>query len=644
MLMRIAAIAAVLCVAGSMLSAAQAQQPALRTSVASVSEGEYPNATALVSVEDASGDDLRSLTPANFTITVAGKPAKVATAQLAASQNLPLDVIIIMDTSGSMKGDALEGAKAAAKSFIADLGPDDHVAIMRFANSITVPQDFTNDHAALDSALDGLVAKGQTELFKATAAAAVKISQSTATRRAVILLTDGAQDAIVTDVDSTAALASARASGVAFFAVAEGNAVADPTYLTSLADGTHGSYLEAARPSDINGVYREIGQLLRNQYLVTFDASAAAGSSEAAISLQLQTVGKSATASATFHPTAAFVAPKISVTGLSTGESLTEPRQISVASTGKQPVTKVAYTVDGVNVFESVTAPFTFTYDPKSFGGGEHTLKIAVTTGAQPIDAAPITFTSQPPAGASAPTSTNAPSGGGGLPIIPIVAVLAVLALFGGGGAVLLRRRGQPVELALAPDQRVTPWTTPHRRVSAPPPDLEVDDSFVAEEIGEPMGVLISRSGSDLGSEYVVGGKPVSIGSGIKCAVRIADTSLSAEEARIWVRKGALMVHKMTRLTVIASDGVSGGWTMLDPGEIFEIGEHRFEFRLLPEESPVEDATTTPSASVLRDSPKPAPRPAPLKLGDAPIAEARPSLMNMMPHDMGFEEEAEQAS
>ena len=46
------------------------------------------------------------------------------------------------------------------------------------------------------------------------------------------------------------------------------------------------------------------------------------------------------------------------------------------------------------------------------------------------------------------------------------------------------------------------------------------------------------------------------------------------------------MVHRMTRLTSVAADGTVGGWTILDAGDSFEIGAHRFEFRLLPSEAP----------------------------------------------------------
>ena len=52
------------------LGVAHGQQSALHASIASVSEGAYPSATLLATVEDTSGGDLKSLSPANFTVTI----------------------------------------------------------------------------------------------------------------------------------------------------------------------------------------------------------------------------------------------------------------------------------------------------------------------------------------------------------------------------------------------------------------------------------------------------------------------------------------------------------------------------------------------------------------------------------------------
>ena len=95
----------------------------------------------------------------------------VSNAELASSNAIPLDVTLLMDTSGSTEGEGLAQAKNAAIAFIQGLAPEDRVAVMRFANSVTLQQDFTTDKQAAINAINALSSRGQTELYKATDAA-----------------------------------------------------------------------------------------------------------------------------------------------------------------------------------------------------------------------------------------------------------------------------------------------------------------------------------------------------------------------------------------------------------------------------------------------------------------------------------------
>ena len=46
----------------------------------------------------------------------------------------PVDVILVIDTSGSMKGASLAAAKSAAAAFIAELQPESRVGVIAFAS------------------------------------------------------------------------------------------------------------------------------------------------------------------------------------------------------------------------------------------------------------------------------------------------------------------------------------------------------------------------------------------------------------------------------------------------------------------------------------------------------------------------------
>lgn len=628
--MRHVVVSAAVILAAFTLSVAHGQQPqTLHTDIVSIAEGNYPAVTAVLNVDDATGAELSGLTAANFTATVNGKPAPVSGAHLATSQNLPLDVLIVIDVSGSMAGEPIKQAKAAASSFIASLTPADRIAIMSFADDVTVLQDYTVDRSLTQKAIDGLEAKGNTALYQATLAAVFKAATSTSSRRAVILLSDGAQDGVPSTVTRDDAINAAAGIGVPFFAIAEGKGI-DRAYLQQLATSTKGRELEAPKPGDLTALYASVSRLLRSQYIVTFDASAASGTSEAPLAITLQADTRTATATGTFKPGPAFAVITATISGLQAGEALDAARAITVSTPGGGEISRVAFSVDGVNVFESSSAPYSFTYEPESFSEGAHTLTVLVQAGSRSVAAPPIAFSSTPPA-------VVVSSGGSSLPIAPIAA--GTVAVLLAAGVVIVLRRRPPREHVVPPEQRVTPWAVQHRSLSEVPSSPAVEEAPVpTEQVLAPVGVLISRSGADLGSEYAVGSAPVSVGSGSQCAVRIADSDLGAVEARIWVRKGHLMVHKMTRLSSIANDGPPGGWVILESGDTFDVGPHTFEFRLLEAH-----ATLAPSdiPNVLREAD------IPRRKDDTAAAPARsPRMTDLMSQpDRGFAPETgEQAS
>lgn len=575
----------------SMTPPAQAQDDSLRAELVSVVDADFPQAKAIVNVEDIATGAPPVLAPEDFTVTVNGAPAAIESAELATSQNAPIEVLFIMDTSGSMQGTPLARAKDAAKALMNELAPDDRVAVIAFSDDVRVVLDYTSDRAAAVAAIDGLEAEGFTALYQATTAGAVKAASSSASRRAVILLSDGGDfgdRSIATRAESIATVASAA---VPFFVVAHSNdadvgvpgSQLDRPYLQEVAAASGGRYLEAPQAEDLAGLYAGVGRLLRSQYVVTFDASTAAGTPEAVVAVTVNSGGRASTSEAVYRPGPAFGA-QIRISGIEAGDSLTEPRMIEAIVTGTPQ--RVTWYVDDVVVAESGEAPYVYTFDPAEFGAGEHTLRVTADA-VRPLDQR-VTFRSTPPAGS------------GGLTVVPIAigAVTVFAALIVGAFMLRARFRERP-SAPISPDQRLTPWAAQVRKgVPAPAVDQSGPDTPVVEDIGEVMGVLISRSGNDVGKEYAVGGKPVSMGSGESCGVRIEDPDLSVEEARIWVRGGHLMLHKMIHLSVIEEGGLSGGWTILDPGDSFAIGQHTFEFRLLPEDAPVPSADTP---DVLRD-------------------------------------------
>ena len=604
-------ISALLTVAVCMFMAvsgsAEGQESGIRASIVSIVDDTYPNARAIVGVEHKGDNATFTLDAAAFAITIDGAPVSTISAELAASEDAPLDLLFVIDTSGSMNGAPLASAKAAAKALIAELGAQDQIALMHFGDEVRFAQDFTADRALINAALDGLVAQGNTALYQATAAASIAIADSKASRRAVVLLSDGADFGGRSIATREEAIGAAATVGVPFFAIAQGTDL-DRPYLQQIADVTKGRYLEAPRPEDLDALYVSIGRLLRSQYIVTFDASSAI-SAGSKIAITVTAGASQAVAESTFKPDPDFQ-PSISILGLAAGDAIDEPREVTISISGG--ALRVRWYVDDVNVLEANAAPYGFTIDPAQFTEGAHTLRVMIGDGPSPIEAS-IAFSSTPPA---------APSGGGA-PIVPVAGVAGVL-LVAGAALFVVRRRAPRGDAPIPVEQRITSWATQVARNKAAVDELEepTETGTAPEDVGQALGLLISRGGSDLGSEYTVGGKPVSIGAGSRCGVHIKDPDLASEEARIWVRGDHLMLHMFTRLSTVESGGNAGGWQILEPGDTFSIGEHTFEFQLLTSEEPLADTHDLPTdpgsvPNILRDAqPQPRPHPQPGHFSD----------------------------
>ncbi len=109
---------------------------------------------------------------------------------------LPRETVFVIDTSGSMHGTSIEGAKAALALALSRLGPEDRFNVIEF-NSVT-RRLFPESRRALPDAVESarrwvgqLRADGGTEMLAALAAA-LEVSGEESSVRQVLFMTDGA--------------------------------------------------------------------------------------------------------------------------------------------------------------------------------------------------------------------------------------------------------------------------------------------------------------------------------------------------------------------------------------------------------------------------------------------------------------------
>ncbi len=106
------------------------------------------------------------------------------------AEETPFAAVILVDTSGSMEG-SISMARSAAINFLDGLRADDVTAIYNFDSKVSLVQDFSNSRDIVEKIFD-LKAKGMTVLNDAIYEAALELGKRGEKRKAIIVLSDGA--------------------------------------------------------------------------------------------------------------------------------------------------------------------------------------------------------------------------------------------------------------------------------------------------------------------------------------------------------------------------------------------------------------------------------------------------------------------
>lgn len=112
---------------------------------------------------------------------------------------------------------------------------------------------------------------------------------------------------------------------------------------------------------------------------------------------------------------------------------------------------------------------------------------------------------------------------------------------------------------------------------SRPPEPLPLPVSAAPAET--PPAILLVQGGPLTGLSVPVEGDPITIGSAAGCAITLPGGDAERRHARIWRRDGRYMLHRLARDGALTMNGRPVVWAVLEPGDQFEIGQHRFQFQ-----------------------------------------------------------------
>ncbi len=227
----------------------------------------YPKVSARVTAPSSAG----SISSTNFTVTENGKVVSVTAQRLPTND---LSVVLVLDTSSSMKGEALVAARRSAEQFVDSMPPEVDLAVVGFANKATVLSEFSEDRAATRKALAGLQARGNTSLYDAMLLAVgmhAKRPVVPDARNVILVLTDGG------DTRSAATLSevhdAVKGSGVSVSAVTLTTSETDLSSLSSIAAAGGGAAVSASDPTALGDVFRDVSDAVLNQYILTWQST-----------------------------------------------------------------------------------------------------------------------------------------------------------------------------------------------------------------------------------------------------------------------------------------------------------------------------------------------------------------------------------
>ena len=221
-------------------------------------------------VRNRQGRVVRSLSREDFEVLDAGTPTRLV--DVRAEVSAPASVALLVDASGSMRvGHSLDAARVVAGQVLDNLdGGRDEAALLSFDSRLLELHEFTRDFEPIRMRLEDLDAFGTTSLYDAIAQSARTVAPGARHRRAIVVLTDGA--------DTSSTLSAIEVSAIA-------SGIDVPVYVFSLgSDETEGPLVDLARwtggeffvANDARRATMAIQQFvdeLRHQYVLAFEPS-----------------------------------------------------------------------------------------------------------------------------------------------------------------------------------------------------------------------------------------------------------------------------------------------------------------------------------------------------------------------------------
>ena len=255
-------IGAIMSLASSCLFAQQPDKP-LRLDVKLV--------TLFVNVTDQTGAIVGGLTREDFAVTEDNRPQKIAVFEK--QSEMPLRLMLAIDTSSSVYKDRVIERDAAKKFVRALIRPQDQMSVIQFNTYVDELTGFTDNVAQIDHGLDRMRGAGGTALYDAIYAGSQALGRKEG-RKVLVLVSDGGDTVKNTTYDQ--AREQALRNEVMIYSIIDvpieasaGRDTGGEHALIQLSQDTGGKYFYVEE-GGLDKAFQKVSDDLRTQYMIGY--------------------------------------------------------------------------------------------------------------------------------------------------------------------------------------------------------------------------------------------------------------------------------------------------------------------------------------------------------------------------------------
>ena len=230
----------------------------------------------LASVIDANGEPVIGLTQDVFQLLEENVAQKIV--RFEPQTNRPLDLALLVDTSGSATIE-LKIEKDAAERFVKEVvRPGDRLAVFSFTSDVVQLNNFSDDSKVLENAVHRVDAAPDmgTSLYDAVVLGSQQVKkQGAGRRRALVIITDAGETTSSSTFDATRR--AAIASDALLYTVVVRPMKSDAGWNTAgehametITDSTGGAMFYPTSLTELDGIFDRINRELRTQYLLGY--------------------------------------------------------------------------------------------------------------------------------------------------------------------------------------------------------------------------------------------------------------------------------------------------------------------------------------------------------------------------------------